>query len=84
MYTHKALEYFGRKAQPRQKRQALAEAAGVTRQTVLRWMQSGCVPLKNALKLAEKSHGRVPVELEAYEVSEAPTTSQAVTARPSP
>lgn len=66
MHTHKALDFFGKGQKPHKQRGALASAAGVTRQTVSRWVQMKCVPFKHATQLAALSRGKCPVDLSAY------------------
>lgn len=59
MKTAHALKYFGSQA-------ALAMAAGVTRQAVSRWMKTGLVPRKAAIRLTNTDPGKIRLGLNDY------------------
>lgn len=60
MKTCTALKFYD------DKRSKLAAAAGVSRQTIARWVKVGYVPIRNALRLQKKTHGELAIEPEAY------------------
>jgi hypothetical protein len=66
MKTQAALDYFGAGLKPHKVRSRLADVAKVTRQTVLRWIATGYIPLQKARLLQAKSGGAVKVDLTAY------------------
>lgn len=66
MKTADALAFFGKGLPVQLHRKKLAEAAGVTRQSVHRWIEIGYVPIQSALDLQLKSKGRCKINPAVY------------------